>query len=388
MIETLIERAAVFADGSAVHVHWQDGAHSRFHAVWLRDNALDGDTRDPVSGQKRITVQEIPADLRIADVHADDTGLTVRFLPEDKTVTFAAHWLRDHVYDRDEDPAPGWTGPAVIRWDSGSMNAPPSARFDAMRSDRAALADWLAAIERRGVALVTDMPVASGALLDLVALFGFVRESSYGRWFEVRAEANAVNLAYTDLGLQAHTDLPYCDPAPTLQILACLESAAEGGESAVVDGFRAVEILRQENPDHFDLLAYRPACFAYTGMAGVRLSAKRPMIELGPDGELRAVRFNNRSLAPLTDVPFDRMADYYAAYRHLSEIIDRPELEVSFTLQPGQAFMVDNTRVLHARKPFTGGGGRWLQGCYAEKDALLSTLAGLRDPAATTVAAE
>jgi gamma-butyrobetaine dioxygenase len=113
-------------------------------------------------------------------------------------------------------------------------------------------------------------------------------------------------------------------------------------------------------------------------MAGVQLSAKRPMIELGPDGELRAVRFNNRSLAPLTDVPFDRMEDYYAAYRHLSEIIDRPELEVSFTLQPGQAFMVDNTRVMHARKPFTGGGKRWLQGCYAEKDALLSTLAGLR----------
>lgn len=384
----MIDSAEILADGAAVRIHWQGGGHSRFHAVWLRDNALDGETRDPVSGQKWLTVQQIPADTRIADARAEDGGLAVRFLPEDKTVAFPAGWLREHVYDRAEERAPGWTGPAVACWDKASMNAPHAARFDAMRTDRATLADWLAAIERDGVATVDGMPVESGALLDLVALFGFVRESSYGRWFEVRAEVNAVNLAYTDLGLQAHTDLPYCDPAPTLQILACLESAAAGGESAVVDGFRAVEILCREDPDHFALLSSLPARFDYRGMSGVRLSAKRPMIELGPDGELCAVRFNNRSLAPLTDIPFARMADYYTAYRHLSEIIDRPELEVSFTLRPGQAFMVDNTRVLHARKPFTGGGERWLQGCYAEKDALLSTLAGLRQPATAAHAAE
>ena len=40
--------------------------------------------------------------------------------------------------------------------------------------------------------------------------------------------------------------------------------------------------------------------------------------------------------------------------------------------------MVDNTRVLHARRAFSGTGKRWLQGCYADKDALLSTLAVLQ----------
>jgi len=32
------------------------------------------------------------------------------------------------------------------------------------------------------------------------------------------------------------------------------------------------------------------------------------MIELAPDGELTAVRFNNRSTGPITDEPFDAMA--------------------------------------------------------------------------------
>jgi gamma-butyrobetaine dioxygenase len=34
---------------------------------------------------------------------------------------------------------------------------------------------------------------------------------------------------------------------------------------------------------------------------------------------------------------------------------------------------VDNTRVLHARKAYSGTGKRWLQGCYADKDGLRST---------------
>ena len=101
------------------------------------------------------------------------------------------------------------------------------------------------------------------------------------------------------------------------------------------------------------------------------------MIELAPDGELIGVRFNNRSAAAITDVPFDDMADYYAAYRQFGDIIDDPTMEVTFKLQPGESFLVDNTRVLHARKGYSGAGSRWLQGCYADKDGLLSTLAAM-----------
>ena len=87
------------------------------------------------------------------------------------------------------------------------------------------------------------------------------------------------------------------------------------------------------------------------------------------------MRFNNRSAAAITDVPFDRMEAYYAAYRRFGEIIDDPAMEVAFRLEPGDCFVVDNTRVLHARRAYSGTGTRWLQGCYADRDGLLSTLA-------------
>ena len=145
----------------------------------------------------------------------------------------------------------------------------------------------------------------------------------------------------------------------------------------VVDGFAAALRLEAEDPKGFALLTHHCARFDYAGSKGVRLQSRRPMIELSPDGQLQQIRFNSRSVAPLTDVPFEDMPAYYAAYRRFSDIIDDPDMAVAFKLSPGQAFLVDNTRVLHARRGYSGAGTRWLQGCYADKDGLLSTLASL-----------
>jgi gamma-butyrobetaine dioxygenase len=164
-----------------------------------------------------------------------------------------------------------------------------------------------------------------------------------------------------------------------LQLLACLENSVDGGNSLVVDGFKVVERLAAESQAHFDVLSRYPARFEYSGSPGVRLFAKRPIIELGPDGELLAVRFNNRSLSATTDVPFADMPEYYAAYRRFAELIEDENMAVSFKLAPGELFIVDNTRVLHARKAFSGVGKRWLQGCYADRDGLLSTLAVIEE---------
>ncbi len=157
----------------------------------------------------------------------------------------------------------------------------------------------------------------------------------------------------------------------------------EGGESIVIDGYTAAERLWAETPRGFELLSRYCARFEYAGARGVRLRSKRPIIELGADGELIAVRFNNRSAAAFTDIPYDDMADYYAAYRRLAELIEDPTLAVRFRLTPGELFIVDNLRVLHARSPITSGGERWLQGCYADIDGLLSTLAVLEETAAS-----
>lgn len=376
----MIVRAKLEDDGRVAVVTWGDGSSARFHALWLRDNALDDKTRSAGNGQRLITILDIPASTTIGEAGVEGGDLTVRFLPEERTVRFPSGWLADHRYDRADGREAGWTGAEIVRWTRSSMQERvPRASHGAALANRAVLRDWLAAVRSFGFAVMDGLPAEPGALARVADLFGYIRETNYGRWFEVRAEVNPSNLAYTNLGLQAHTDNPYRDPVPTLQILSCVENTVEGGDSSVVDGFAVVQALKAEDPEAFRLLATHPARFEYAGSSGVRLRAKRPMIELGPDGELIAIRFNNRSLAPVVDVPFEAMEGYYAAYRRFAELIEEERFEVTFKLKPGEAFIVDNTRVMHARKAFSGSGKRWLQGCYADKDGLLSTLAALED---------
>jgi gamma-butyrobetaine hydroxylase len=350
----------------------------RFHAIWLRDNARDPETRAVGNGQKLIALRDIPADTRISGAELDGDILWVAFAPEGKTVAYDLDWLGAHSYDRAMARPRGWTSPEVETWDAGLMGNVPTGNFCELAGGGAALMHWLGLVNRYGFGKVVNGPVESGALFKVVDLFGHVRETNYGRHFEVRTEVNPTNLAFTGLGLQAHTDNPYRDPVPTVQVLYCLESSARGGENMVVDGFAAALRLREENEEHFDVLADHCARFEYSGEKGVCLTSRRPMIELAPDGELIGVRFNNRSLAAVTDVPFDRMATWYAAYRRLGEIIDDAAMEVSFRLDPGEGFVLDNTRVLHARKGYSGEGTRWLQGCYADKDGLRSVHESMR----------
>lgn len=366
-------------DGGQVVELAVNGAVHRFHAIWLRDNASDPATRSVGNGQRLITILDIPATTHVTEANLANDKLSLRFEPEGKVVDYSTAWLAAHAYDLQPQRRAGWTSPDVERWDGGLNAEPPTASWHDVTASRAVLGRWLAAVRRYGFAVMTDAPAESGALCKVAELFGYVRETNYGRWFDVRAEVNPNNLAYTNLGLQAHTDNPYRDPVPTLQILHCLENSVDGGDSIVVDGFKVVERLQLENQRWFDVLSGHNARYSYEGAKGVKLRSKRPMIELGPDGELLAVRFNNRSAAAVTDVPYADMADYYLAYRRLAELIEDKAMEITFKLKPGELFIVDNTRVLHARKSFSGSGKRWLQGCYADKDGLLSTLAAIEE---------
>ncbi len=350
----------------------------RFHAMWLRDNAWDDDTRAPGNGQRLVALRDIPADTKMSGVAVNGSAVDVTFVPEGKTITYVVNWLVQNAYDRPAPTQNGWLSAELEPWDARLMGSVPVGDFAAMSQNADALRDWLALVNRYGFGKLVNGPIEDGALFKVVDLFGYVRETNYGPKFEVRTEVNPTNLAFTGLGLQAHTDNPYRDPVPSVQVLYCLESSAAGGENMVVDGFACALRLRDENPDYFTALSSYCARFEYAGEDGVCLRSRRPMIELAPDGEIIAVRFNNRSLAAVTDVPFDQMQTYYAAYRRFGEIIDDPAMEVTFRLEPGEAFVVDNTRVLHARKAYSGTGTRWLQGCYSDKDGLRSTYAAMR----------
>ena len=212
-----------------------------------------------------------------------------------------------------------------------------------------------------GLAHVRGIPTEEGEVLRFASTIGFVHETHYGRLFDVRVEPQAINLAYTSLGLPLHTDNPYHDPVPPVQILHCLRPAVSGGANRLSDGFAAAEQLRVEDPRAFELLASRPVVFRYNG-GGFDHSAERTVIDCRQDGSIRAVAMNHRSL----ETPVD--GDFALALTRFSRILEEGEIEL--TLDAGEAIVFDNSRVLHARTEYDPSEGRHLQGCYVDTDLM------------------
>jgi gamma-butyrobetaine dioxygenase len=352
-------------DGEILRLRPGLGLKADLPLAWLRDACRCAECRHP-SGQRLLDPAAIPVDLKPTNVRLDGDELGLEWWPERHRSVYS---LRD-VSGPTTPPA------AAERWDATSGDL-PHASYTAIVGDDAAaqtsMLTWLSGVERIGCGVLSDVPVTDGAVADAAELFSYVRHTNYGRWFDVRTEVDPTNLANTSLGLAPHTDNPYRDPVPTLQLLHCLESSAAGGENILVDGWRIAEEVRAAEPRGFALLSERSVTFSYRD-ATAELSAHRPIVEIDSDGEVRSVRFNARSMQR-PSMPPGEMVFWYEAYLLFARLLNDPRFHVRFRLDPGELFIVDNRRVLHGRTAFAGSGGsRHLQGCYADIDGMRSTI--------------
>jgi gamma-butyrobetaine dioxygenase len=361
-----------------------DPALPLLSAILLRDSCDCPECRDSGSGQRLGSVTDLPADVSVIEARATGNSVEVTFGPDGHRAVFSRAWLAEQgspaADDRIEDAKRLWAS----RDAAPALPGQSWPRYLADDNDRARCLD---ALLRDGFFVLRDVPCRAGAVLNVAASMGYVRETNYGRVFDVRVEATPANLAGTGLPIAPHTDNPYRDPVPTVQLLHCLATAVDGGDCGLIDGFLAAAQLRAEDPAAFEILTRTPVTFVHRD-ATAELRATRPMIGVDPRGRIREVRFNNRSMQPPRpgrDGSPERTAAFYAAYRGFAEVIRRPDLMLTFRLGPGDCMVFDNTRVLHARTGFSVTGRRHLQGCYADLDGVASTLAVLRRPQGAAV---
>jgi gamma-butyrobetaine dioxygenase len=318
--------------------------------------------------------------VTVAEAVQAPDGLHVTFGPDGHRAVFTRSWLAGHVAaevdQRSEDAKRLWSA-------RDFPGGPPTTSWQAYTSSDTVRLRCLRDLLCTGFLLLHGVPAESGAVADVAASFGYIRETNYGRLFDVRVEASAANLAFTSLPIGPHTDNPYRDPVPTVQLLHCLTNCADGGESGLLDGFRAAAQLRAEDPAAFDRLTSTPVTFGYAD-ATTELRATRPLIGLNSADLIREVRYNSRSMEPVRPrsgaspaEAADQMRDFYLAYRAFAAILMRPTLTMRFMLRPGDCVVFDNTRILHSRTGFSVSGRRHLQGCYADIDAAESTVAVL-----------
>ncbi len=358
--------------GGVVRVEWSDGKTSRFHALWLRENAADAQTINLDTRESIFDLAAAPDDLHVASVSVDGAGaLAVRFEPEGHETAYHPGWLQAHDASIGSADAPDPV--AHHFWQAADLPEPPTFDGANILTDDGVLEDWLGALAKYGLARLRNVTSEPGMVGQVAGRIGTVRNSNFGTVFDVRARPDPDSNAYTSLALAGHTDLPTREYQPGLQFLHCMENTTSGGRAVYVDGFAVAEAIRQSDDDAFAALTTIP--WTYTNRA--RDSDYRwrsPAVVLAPNSGYREVRIGGFLRGPL-DAAFDDVPRAYRALKLYSKLATEPEFQQVFAYQPGDLVAFDNRRILHGREAFdAGGGGRWLQGCYGEREELHSRL--------------
>jgi trimethyllysine dioxygenase len=210
-----------------------------------------------------------------------------------------------------------------------------------------------------GFCYVNGVPVTPEATKSLIERIAFIRHTHYGGFWDFTSDLSKKDTAYTTLALGAHTDTTYFSDPAGLQMFHLLEhSDGSGGQSILVDGFRAAKILREEDPQAYKILSKVriPAHSSGNIDTSIQPYAPFPVLNHHPvNGELIQIRWNNDDRATMDRwEDLDDVEQFYDAARAWNNILKRKESEYWEQLKPGRALIFDNWRVLHGRAAFTG----------------------------------
>lgn len=358
-------------DGRVLRLAWSDGRSSRFHAIWLRDNSCDPGNLNLETRETTVNVTALPTDPRVVEAHIDAAGaLAVRWSPGASLHRFHPGWLYAHDYSNGAQPHD--PGVVPVAWDA-TLAEPPTFDGADILTDDTALEAWLKAFATYGIARLTGVGVEPGTVARVAARLGPMRVTNFGRIFEVRVQAGPGSNAYTALALPPHTDLSTRKYQPGLQFLHCLVNDSAGGEAIMVDGLALARFVAARDPEAYALLT-TVRWQSSNRALDTDYRWDHPVIRLDDAGEVVELRVVPFLRAPLA-TDFDQVERAYASLRVAYEAAANPALQMRFSYRPGDLVAIDNRRVLHGREAHDPDSGeRWLQGCYSEREELLSRL--------------
>lgn len=358
----------ILAEAGMVELCWPDGTRGRFPHIWLRDNAPEG--FHPETRERVFDLLGVPPDIAPKSAFVDAGALLLEW-PDGARSRFDLDWLKAHVPGRPvADPAD--VEPVIWRAASGAEAIPRAEAQELLESD-AALADWLRRTRARGLSIVQGLADSTEAGMDVARRIGFLRETNFGRTFEVKSKKAPNNLAYTADALPLHTDLANQELPPGWQFLHCLVNAAEGGGSVFADGVAMAEDLRVADPEAFELLSTVSVPFRFHDDSH-DIRRRQYVITLDDTGAVSEICYNAH-LAAVFDMDPEVLQAYYRAYRAFMGMTRDPAYQVTLMLNAGEMAVFDNRRVLHGRAAFDPStGARHLHGCYVDRGEFDSRL--------------
>ena len=338
-----------------------DGEKKEIHPFWLRERVNGDRFVDTKTKQRLFDPTQIQEDIKINDINLSKDFLEVTF-NDGASTKLSIQELIEEFSNNDFIKLI-----KKVEWDS-SLDDLNIFDFKENFFEKEEMYNALVSFYKYGFVIFKDVPTKDNFLINFANSIGSVRRTNFGEFFNVRSKPNPNDLAYTSLPLAPHTDNPYRNPVPCIQILHCIENNVQGGLSTLVDGFTVTEKLKKDFSKYYKILSEVKVRFQFVDQSVV-LEDWAEMIRVDENGEFKQVRFSPRlDFVPLLDL--DKLELYYIARKKISELYNSDKYRIQFKLSPGDLLMMDNYRLLHGRTAYDSNeGDRFLQGCYIDYDS-------------------
>ena len=346
------------------------GLKKEIHPFWLRERVNGDSFVDKGTQQRLFDPTKLQENIKIDSLNIINDCLEITFNDGVYTKLVIKNILKEFTNINDVKYI------KKIKWDS-SLKDLNNFEFNKNFFENEEMYKALINFYQYGFVIFKKVPIKNNFIVNFANSIGSIRRTNFGEFFNVKSIPNPNDLAYTSLPLAPHTDNPYRNPVPCIQILHCIENEVSGGLSTLVDGFTVTEKLKKDFPDYYKILTEIKVRFQFIDQ-NVFLEDWAEMIQLNELGDFKQVRFSPRlDFVPLMDK--EKLELYYAARKKISELYNSDNFRIEFKLKPGDLLMMDNYRLLHGRTTYdVNEGNRFLQGCYIDYDSTEGKLKHLK----------
>ena len=346
------------------------GSKKEIHPFWLRERVNGNRFIDERTQQRLFDPTELKENISIDKLELSNDFLKIRFADGVSANLVIKNILKEFSNINEVKQI------KKKEWNSSLKNLKNFQFRENLFEDKE-MYNALVNFYQYGFVIFKEVPTKKNFLVNFANSIGNIRRTNFGEFFNVKSKPNPNDLAYTSLPLSPHTDNPYRNPVPCIQILHCIENEVSGGLSTLVDGYTVSEKLRKEFPNYYKILNEIKIRFQFIDK-NVYLEDWAEIIKLDELGEFKQIRFSPRlDFVPLIDKK--KLDLFYLARKKLSEFCNSNKYKIEFKLLPGDLLMMDNYRLLHGRTAYDANEGeRFLQGCYIDYDSTESKLKHLK----------
>jgi alpha-ketoglutarate-dependent taurine dioxygenase len=361
--------AALSFDDSCLEVTWLDDHVSRYPGIWLLEACDCERCGNTITAVRHIRLTDKPPKPLIRKASHDAEVLEIDW-GDGHLSCYSLFWLRSLCLSSEARAQRKFK---PLLWGSEKATDLPYMNYqDVTASDDLQL-QFLESILYRGFAILRDVPAERERTEQITALVGKLRLTNY-EIYELESKPDPEIVADMSLALAPHTDEPYRIDPPAITFFHVIAQSRLGGASTLIDSFRLAELLRQRNPDAFNILSSVPAGFHRNLNEGRMFAYQHPIIQTDSDGDVTSLRLLDRAMMPV-DCNLDQVSEFYDALRALLTLSYGAEGMIEFKLEAGEVLVFNNQRLMHGRSAFDPSSGkRHIRSCHVDLDEFYSRL--------------